>query len=93
MNSDQTRGNWQQISGYLTKKWGKLTGDDLAQVKGDSKMLAGRLQERYGLAKEEAEKEMHDFFRENDNSEKRDPEVATEGAPVTTEDLKIGMKP
>ena len=48
---------------WRTKKWGKLTNDDLDVVKGDAKKLVGKLQEKYGMTKEEAEKQVneHDF--------------------------------
>jgi uncharacterized protein YjbJ (UPF0337 family) len=98
MNRDQLAGNWKQIQGALMRKWGKLTDDDLAVAKGNLTALAGRLQERYGMAKEEAERQLAEFIsrHENDSHEeggtKTNPEVATEGAPVDAETLKIGMK-
>ena len=61
MNKDTTEGKWKQFKGEVQKKWGKLTDDDLDVIKGDSKKLAGRLQERYGMTKEEAEKEAKDY--------------------------------
>lgn len=63
MNKDTFKGKWKQLKGNAQKKWGELTDDDIDQVKGDSKILAGKLQERYGLTKEEAEKEVDDFQR------------------------------
>jgi len=57
MNWDQVKGNWQQFTGQIREKWGKLTDDDLTQAAGKKDQLVGRIQERYGLAKEEAEKE------------------------------------
>lgn len=56
MNKDIVEGKWDQLKGVLQKNWGKLTNDDLDVIKGDAKMLAGKLQERYGMTKEEAEK-------------------------------------
>ena len=86
MNWDQVQGNWKQMSGLVRKKWAKLTGDDLNDAKGDRAILAGKLQEHYGLTKEDAERQLDDLIAEYPN------EVATEGAPVDTETLKIGMK-
>lgn len=61
MNEHIIKGNWEQVKGDIQKKWGKLTDDDLDVIKGDSKKLAGKLQERYGWSKEEAEKEVDDY--------------------------------
>lgn len=55
MNKDQIAGNWKQIVGALREKWGDLTNNDLAMMNGNLEILAGRLQERYGIAIEEAE--------------------------------------
>lgn len=58
MNKDIFEGKWEQAKGGIQKQWGKLTDDDIDVIKGDSKILAGKLQERYGWSKEEAEEEM-----------------------------------
>ena len=56
MNSDQIAGKWKQLKGAAKQQWGKLTDDDLEYIAGSSENLAGKLQERYGIAKEEAQK-------------------------------------
>ena len=61
MNSDRTAGQWKQIKGSIKEQWGKLTDDDLTQLEGNSERLAGRLQERYGIAREEAERQAKEF--------------------------------
>lgn len=58
MNWDQIQGKWKQAAGAVQKQWGKLTNDDLDQIRGDRTRLAGILQERYGTAKEEIEREI-----------------------------------
>ena len=55
MNWDQISGNWKQASGKLREKWGKLTDDDMHVIAGKRDQLVGRIQERYGIAKEKAE--------------------------------------
>ena len=55
MNWDQVEGNWKQFKGKVQQKWGKLTNDDLDVIEGKKDELAGRLQERYGWRKEQAE--------------------------------------
>jgi len=63
MNWDQIQGNWKQFRGQVQQKWGKLTNDDLDVVDGKRDELSGRLQARYGYAKEHAEKEVEEFCR------------------------------
>lgn len=62
MNWDQIQGQWKQLAGKVKAKWGKLTDDDLTTISGKRDQLAGVLQTRYGLAKEQAEKELDDFI-------------------------------
>lgn len=52
MNNAQLKGQWKQIEGEAKRKWGKLTDDDWKLAEGDLEKLAGRIQERYGDAKE-----------------------------------------
>lgn len=61
MNKDIIEGKWEQVKGGVQKQWGKLTDDDLDVIKGDAKILSGKLQERYGWSKEEAEKELEKY--------------------------------
>ena len=61
MNWDQVEGKWKQSKGKFREKWGKLTDDDLQVIAGKRDQLVGRLQERYGYAREEAEKQADAF--------------------------------
>jgi uncharacterized protein YjbJ (UPF0337 family) len=61
MNWDQIKGSWKQIKGKVREKWGKLTDDDLTSVAGKKDQLAGKIQERYGVEKERAEKEIDEW--------------------------------
>jgi uncharacterized protein YjbJ (UPF0337 family) len=54
MNWEQIRGQWRQLKGAIKAKWGKLTDDDLDVIAGQQEQLIGKIQERYGIAKEEA---------------------------------------
>jgi uncharacterized protein YjbJ (UPF0337 family) len=63
MNSDQIEGNWKQFSGKIKEKWGKLTDDDLTRIAGKKDQLVGIIQERYGIKKEEAQKELDELYR------------------------------
>lgn len=61
MNWHRIEGNWKQIKGKVIEQWGKLTDDDLDTVDGKREQLAGKLQERYGYAKDEAERQLSDW--------------------------------
>ena len=63
MNWDRIEGHWTQYKGRIQKRWGKLTHDDLDVIEGSKDELIGRLQERYGYAKEQAEQELDTWLR------------------------------
>ncbi len=61
MNWDQIEGKWEQAKGSVRSKWGELTDDEVEQVRGDREKLAGKIQERYGVAKQEAERQIDEW--------------------------------
>ena len=58
MNQAMLKGQWLQIKGQVRKQWGKLTDDEIDQVQGDAEILLGKLQQRYGYSREQAEQEL-----------------------------------
>jgi len=78
MNSDQLKGKWKQMKGSVKERWGKLTDDDLAVIHGQSDQLVGKIRERYGVAREEAQKQVDEWnssvARESEREKKRDVE-------------------
>ena len=64
MNWDQIKGKWKQAKGKAQQQWGKLTDDDLDVIAGHREELVGKVQERYGIEKEEAEKQV-DLWKGN----------------------------
>jgi uncharacterized protein YjbJ (UPF0337 family) len=58
MNWDRIEGNWKQLTGQAKEQWGKLTNDDIDVVAGRREQLSGKIQERYGVVKDEAEKQI-----------------------------------
>jgi uncharacterized protein YjbJ (UPF0337 family) len=62
MNWDQVEGKWKQYKGKIKEKWGKLTEDDLEVIDGQRHQLIGKIQQRYGIAKEAAEKQTDEFI-------------------------------
>jgi uncharacterized protein YjbJ (UPF0337 family) len=63
MNQDRIAGQWKQLSGKIKAQWGKLTDDDLRQAEGNSEYLAGKIQERYGVARDVAKKQVSEFSK------------------------------
>jgi uncharacterized protein YjbJ (UPF0337 family) len=61
MNWDRIEGNWKQLKGKAKQKWAKLTDDDLDFVAGKKDELIGKIQERHGIAKDEAERQLNDW--------------------------------
>lgn len=58
MNWDRIEGNWKQIKGKVKEQWGKLTDDDLDVIAGKRDKLIGKVQERHGCARDEAERQV-----------------------------------
>ena len=58
MNQAMLKGQWLQIKGQARKQWGKLTDDEIDQIQGDAEILLGKLQQRYGYTREQAEQEL-----------------------------------
>jgi uncharacterized protein YjbJ (UPF0337 family) len=64
MNEDIFKGNWNQLKGNVKQWWGDLTDDDVKRIEGNRDELVGRLQERYGWSKEEAQTEIDRRMKE-----------------------------
>ena len=61
MNSDQFEGKWKQLKGSVKQRWGKLTDDDVTMLSGKKDELVGKLQERYGITREQAMREADEW--------------------------------
>jgi len=64
MNEDIIQGKWEQVKGDVQRRWGKLTNDQVDQIQGSRKKLSGMLQENYGIARDEAEKQIKEWEKE-----------------------------
>ncbi|SFS65908.1 Uncharacterized conserved protein YjbJ, UPF0337 family [Sulfitobacter marinus] len=62
MNWDTVKGNWKQMTGKIKEEWGDLTDDDLTEAAGERDQLVGKIQAKYGVAKDEAEKQVDNFM-------------------------------
>jgi uncharacterized protein YjbJ (UPF0337 family) len=71
MNWDQVEGQWKNIKGSIREKWAKFTDDDMELIAGKKDRLVGKLQERYGLAKDRAEAELDQYIASMDSERKK----------------------
>ena len=62
MNAAELKGQWKQIAGEAKRRWGKLTDDDVTTIEGDRDKLVGKIMERHGKSKDEAEREVNDWI-------------------------------
>ena len=75
MNDDILKGKWNQMKGEVRRTWGDLTDDDVARANGDAEVLVGRIQERYGIAKDQAREQVNAFIERLDKG-RREPSRA-----------------
>lgn len=68
MNSDTLKGQWKQLTGKAKLQWARLTQDDWLAIEGDVERLSGRIQERYGIAREKAEEQIRAFVQRCEQS-------------------------
>lgn len=61
MNHDITEGKWKQLKGHIKEKWADLTDDDIGQAQANNERFIGAIQERYGIAKDEAERQFYEL--------------------------------
>ena len=71
MNRDILKGKWTQLKGDVRNWWGKLTDDDVTQIQGDFEKMIGKLQERYGYTREQAERDLTDFVNAPEGRRRR----------------------
>jgi uncharacterized protein YjbJ (UPF0337 family) len=70
MNWDRIEGNWKQVAGKAREKWGDLTDDDIEKMSGKKDQLVGRIQERYGIARDEASRQADEWAKALKDEEK-----------------------
>lgn len=68
MNEDIAKGKWKELKGEIQKAWGNITGDELEQTKGDLKSIAGIIQQKYGVAKDEASLKLNEMANRSSTS-------------------------
>jgi len=66
MNWDQIKGKWHEVKGSIRAKWGELTDDEIEELDGNREKMVGKIQQKYGVAKEEAEKQVDDWTKGHD---------------------------
>lgn len=75
INRDRLQGQWKQVKGKIKEQWGRLTEDDLDVIAGKRDQLLGRIQERHGIARDEAQRQVREF-------EGRNPDVSLDDTPA-----------
>jgi uncharacterized protein YjbJ (UPF0337 family) len=65
MDWNRVEGNWKQLKGKVKQQWGKLTDDQITEINGSRDELVGRIQEAYGIGKDEADRQVKDWERVN----------------------------
>ena len=71
MNPDILKRRWTQLKGDIRTQWGKLTDDDITRIQGETEKMIGKLQERYGYKREQAERELNDFLNARSGQPRR----------------------
>ena len=79
MNWDEIQGKWKQMSGSVREKWGKLTDNDLQTIAGKRDQFIGKLQQRYGFSREQAEKDVDAWQQALQVSQTETPRTRTSG--------------
>jgi uncharacterized protein YjbJ (UPF0337 family) len=87
MDWDRVEGDWKQMKGKAKEKWGKLTDDDLTSIAGRRDQLEGKIQERYGYAKDQVRKEIDDWYRSTE-SDLRGSKMSSTSAGYTSRDTE-----
>jgi uncharacterized protein YjbJ (UPF0337 family) len=88
MNKDIAQGKWTEIKGEIQKTWGNLTGDELEKTKGDMKAVSGLLQQKYGLAKDEAATKISGIYGRFQDARTETEKVASKASASVKSDLK-----
>ena len=69
MNWDLLEGKWKQLKGSAKQQWAKLTDDDLTYISGKKDELIGKIQERYGISRDEAQRQADQWYRAQNDTE------------------------
>jgi uncharacterized protein YjbJ (UPF0337 family) len=84
MNWTQIEGRWQTLSGQLKSQWAKLTDDDVANIAGKRDQLLGKLQQRYGVLKDDADQQIDKWLAMLNSEPAATPDAVTKPAPLVT---------
>jgi uncharacterized protein YjbJ (UPF0337 family) len=88
MNTQEMRGDWNQVKGKVKQNWGQLTDDELSEVEGNIDGLIGLVQQKTGQAREHIERILHDISQQAGGSFTAATETAREYAGQAAEQLR-----
>jgi uncharacterized protein YjbJ (UPF0337 family) len=91
INEQTLKGKWTQIKGEIQKTWGKVTGDEIEKNKGNMRVLAGLIQQRYGIAKEEASTKLSQLVNKFDSGADAKIEQAKDKLAAAKRDAKESL--
>lgn len=92
MNEQLIKGKWKEIKGEIQKTWGKITGDEIEQTQGNIKSISGLIQQKYGLAKDEASQKLNDLIGRFGSQADETKETLAAKANKKTEEIKQSLK-
>jgi len=92
MNQQDIQGKWKDIKGEIHKAWGNLTGDEVEATKGNLTSIAGLIQQKYGIAKEEASQKLSDIVNKFSAKAQETKDSVAHSANKTTEDAKQNLR-
>lgn len=92
MNEQILKGKWTEIKGEIQKTWGKITGDEIEQTKGNLKSISGLLEQKYGMAKDEASTKLNDLVGRYGDKAESTKETLADKAVRKTDEIKQSLK-
>lgn len=92
MNEQMIKGKWKEIKGEIQKTWGKITGDEIEQTQGNMKSISGLIQQKYGMAKDEASQKLDDLVGRFGSQAEETKETLAEKANRKSEEIKQSLK-
>lgn len=92
MNSSILSGKWKEIKGEIQKTWGELTSDEIDRTQGNATSLIGLIEQKFGLAKDEASKKIHELLGRYEDKAEVKTETLSDKVNAKIEDVKQSVR-